>query len=285
MNCTSAITPCVCGNLPGMSIRSDFFGRDYCGPTRNCKGNWCREFKLRPQRAVDPNVKAGPTGVSDAAFVVSGMPLAYTVQFENLPSATGAAQVVIVTDQLDVQKLDLDTFELGPISFGERALVPPPDSQSYAGGIDLRPGQDLIVTVVAGLDRSTGLVTWTFTSIDPNTGQLTEDPAAGFLPPNTSPPAGEGMVTFSVASKAGLATGTSVANQASIVFDINAAIETPTWLNTIDRSAPLTRVLPLAATVSSPEFTVEWAGTDAGAGIFDPVGEPRTAGKIHHHSR
>jgi hypothetical protein len=67
--------------------------------------------------------------------------------------------------------------------------------------------------------------------------------------------------------KSGLATGTAIQNQAVIVFDTNAPIPTPTWLNTIDKDTPVTHVLPLAATQSSPTFTVQWTGTDAGSGI------------------
>ncbi|HET9762691.1 MAG TPA: hypothetical protein VFR50_04210, partial [Casimicrobiaceae bacterium] len=121
----------------------------------------------------------------------------------------------------------------------------------------------------AALDKTTGLITWRFTSIDPATGQLTEDPAAGFLPPNVNPPAGEGSVVFTVMPKSGLATNTAIRNQAQVVFDTNAPIATPTWLNTIDRDAPVTHVLPLPATVSATTFAVQWAGIDAGAGIRD----------------
>ncbi len=123
------------------------------------------------------------------------------------------------------------------------------------------------MTISAGLDTNTGLVTWRFTSIDPDTAELTDDPDAGFLPPNTAPPAGEGSVVFSVMPKRGLVTGTAIRNQAGIVFDTNAPIPTPTWLNTIDNDAPVTRVLPLAATQTVPMFTVRWTGSDAGSGI------------------
>src|SRR5207249_2434460 len=143
---------------------------------------------------------------------------------------------------------DLDTFRLGPISFGSFTLLPESAAQVFTGGIDLRPDQDLEVAVNATLDKSTGLVTWRFTSIDPATGQLTDDPDAGFLPPNVNPPAGEGSVVFTVTTKSGLATGTAIQNQAQVIFDTNAPIATPTWLNTIDRDAPVTHVLPLSTT-------------------------------------
>ena len=206
-------------------------------------------------------------GTVSAQFIPPDVPLSYSIHFENLNTATAPAQIVVVTDQLDLQAMDLDTFRLGPIAFGENTLLPAPGVKGWTGGMDFRPGQNLIVSVAAGLDQTTGLVTWRFTSIDPDTGELTDDPDAGFLPPNTTPPAGEGSVAFTVMPKSGLTTGTAIRNQAVIVFDTNAAIATPTWLNTIDRDAPITHVLPLAATQISPTFTVQWAGTDAGSGI------------------
>jgi hypothetical protein len=67
--------------------------------------------------------------------------------------------------------------------------------------------------------------------------------------------------------KSGLATGAAIRNQAQVVFDTNAPIATPTWLNTIDRDAPITHVLPLPTMQSVTTFPVQWTGTDAGAGI------------------
>ena len=226
-----------------------------------------QEISHLTENSVDPNDKVGTLGVADPGFVTNAAPLNYAVHFENLATATAPAQVVVITDQLDALKFDLITFQFGPISFGNVTLVPGPGLQAYAGEVDFRPDQNLIVTINGGLDKTTGLVTWRFTSIDPDTGELTDDPDAGFLPPNTAPPAGEGSVVFTVMPKSGLATGTAIGNQAAVVFDANAPIATPTWLNTVDRDAPATHVLPLAATQASPTFTVQWTGTDAGAGI------------------
>jgi len=224
---------------------------------------------IDPKKSVDPNDKGGPPGVGSAKFVAGDVPLSYTIHFENLETATAPAQVVEVTDQLDPLMMDLDTFRLGPISFGDNTLLPAPGVKGWTGGMDLRPDQNLIVMVKAALDKNTGLVTWNFMSIDPDTGQLTDYPDAGFLPPNTTPPAGEGSVVFTVMPKAGLSTGTLITNQAQIVFEVNAPINTPSWANTIDSTKPTSQVLPLPPTVSSTSFPVQWSGTDTGAGISD----------------
>ena len=274
----SPISPCRCESLPGMKVSSD---GNWCIPEKpDCSDHatvgalsgidpHCRKWPIIPKKAVDPNDKLGTLGVGDPGFVPAVTPLNYAIHFENLSTATAPAQVVVVTDQLDVQRMDLTTFQLGPITFGAVTLVPQPAAQTFTGGVDLSLEQDLQVVVTAALDKSTGLVTWRFTSIDPATGQLTDDPDAGFLPPNVNPPAGEGTVVFSVMPKSALATGTAIQNQAQVVFDTNAPIATPTWLNTIDRDPPVTHVLPLAATQSGTTFPVQWTGTDAGAGVRD----------------
>jgi hypothetical protein len=77
-------------------------------------------------------------------------------------------------------------------------------------------------------------VTWRFSSLDPATLQAPDDPSAGFLPPNNSVSDGEGSVLFTIKLKAGLAAGTQITNRASVVFDVNAPIDTPQWLNTVD---------------------------------------------------
>jgi hypothetical protein len=276
------LTPDHCDALPGYHVVKGSNGAPFCVPEKpanNCSklaanpmgsNQGCSIFPLRPKDSMDPNDKFGSMGVAGAHFLLDATPLSYTIVFENLATATAAAQEVVITDQLDVQSMNLDTFRLGPISFGpDITLVPPPGTQQYSGGIDLRPAQNLIVTVTASLDKATGLLRWRFMSIDPDTGQLTDDPDAGFLSPNTQPPAGEGSVAFSVERKAALASGTSICNQATIVFDLNAAIVTPQWCNAIDTIAPASNVAALAASQASPSFALHWSGSDAGSGIAD----------------
>ena len=235
-------------------------------PLKLAPGKQCMTFPLKPRQSLDPNDKVGTLGATPAQFLLSATPLSYGIHFENLATANAPAQEVVVTDQLDVTKVDLSTLSLGPISFGDRTLTPAPGVQQYTGGVDLRPDQTLVVTVQAGLDTNTGLLTWRFTSIDPNTGQFTEDPDAGLLPPNINPPEGEGSVVFTVQPKPGLATDTQICNRASIVFDVNAAIETPEWCNRIDTGPPVTAVDSMVAGCSGA-LSLHWSGSDVGAGL------------------
>ena len=163
----------------------------------------------------------------------------------------------------------MSTLSLGPISFGTNRVVPPPGLSTFAADVDLRPAEDLIVSITGSLDPNTGLLTWHFISIDPATGNLPVNPAVGFLPPDVNPPQGEGSVLFTVMPKQGLGTGTQITNQATITFDVNAPINTPTWLNTLDNTPPTSHVLALPSAEPNTSFTVSWSGSDVGAGIQD----------------
>ncbi|HZG52013.1 MAG TPA: SBBP repeat-containing protein, partial [Pyrinomonadaceae bacterium] len=218
--------------------------------------------------SFDPNDKVGASGAGAARYIAGAEPLRYAIYFENKPEANAPAQEVVITDQLDPSKLDFDTFSLGSIGFGKDKLITPPSGLSeFSTDVDLRPQNNLIVRLHAKLDKATGLVTWRFTSIDPKTGLLTDDPLAGFLPPNKTAPEGEGQVLFTVQPKRGLSTGTEIRNRARIVFDTNAPIDTPEWLNTVDNSKPVSAVLPLPASSNSARFAVSWSGSDTGSGI------------------
>ncbi|HEX8565073.1 MAG TPA: SBBP repeat-containing protein [Pyrinomonadaceae bacterium] len=218
--------------------------------------------------SMDPNDKLGAEGVGASRYIAGEEPLRYAVYFENKPDASAPAQDVVITDQLDAAKLDFDTFSLGLISFGKDKLIVPPSGLSeFTKDVDLRPANNLTVRINAKLDKTTGLLTWRFTSLDPVTMQPTEDPRAGFLPPNVTGNEGEGQVLFTVRPKENLATGTEIRNKAKIIFDTNAPIDTPEWLNTIDNSKPASQVGSLSATQSSGSFTLNWSGTDTGSGI------------------
>src|SRR5262249_6286284 len=123
------------------------------------------------------------------------------------------------------------------------------------------------VQVNVSFDPQTGLITWDMKSINPVTQDLVSDPLAGFLPPDNAQHAGEGFVSYVVHPKPALATGVLVLNQASIVFDVNAPIATPTVTNTIDRTSPVSAMLPLPAATPTTNLVVSWSGSDVGSGI------------------
>lgn len=227
---------------------------------------WQDSLAVRVVTSVDPNEKLGAGGVGPNRLIGSEQLLPYSIQFENQQTATAPAQEVRVMDALDGTKLDLNTVSLGTIKFGKRAnglpwtIEPPPGLSSYTKDVDLRPELNLLVRVGFNLDRATGSTAWSMISIDPATGQSPQDPQVGFLPPNVTPPQGEGSVALTVRPKTALANGTQVSNQASIDFD-GVTLSTGPWLNTIDTGAPLSNVMPLAANQDSLSFTVRWQAT------------------------
>lgn len=219
--------------------------------------------------AIDPNAKSGPFGPGAQQFHTSSTTYNYNVEFENEATASLPAQQVVVTDTLDSSNLDLSTFSLGPIGFGSYTLTPPSGAQQFTGGVDLRPDVNIIVKVDAGLNVATGVVTWHFTSLDADSEQVTTDPAAGFLPPNVTPPQGQGRMLYTIHPKAGIASGAVVCNQATVVFDTNAPINTQNWCNTVDDTAPSSSVTKLPATEPNASFPVQWSGSDTGSGVND----------------
>ena len=214
----------------------------------------------------DPNEKNGPPGAGSQMWISGANPSTYSVAFENQASATAPAGKVVVTDQLNSQLFNLASFSFGPIAFGSTLVTPTPGVNSYSTNVDLRPNINTIVAIKAGIDN-TGLITWTFQSLDPISGQPITDPTQGFLPPNTTPPEGQGSVSFFVNVNQGLTTGTAIPNQATVVFDFNSPITTNVWQNTIDNTPPVSSVGALNGNQNSNVFTVSWSGSDVGSGV------------------
>jgi hypothetical protein len=219
--------------------------------------------------SVNPNIKIGTQGVSEQKYVSGNEPLKYIIYCENVGTATAAAAEVTITDQIGTATVDLNTFSLGDITFGSSTVTPVAGLSEFSTMVDLRPDKNVVVRIDAGLDKDSGLVIWHLVAIDPDTNDYPEDTMLGVLPPNVTPPEGDGSVVFTIMPKAGLSTGTEVRNKASIVFDVNAAMITNEWLNTIDNDKPSSRVLSLAARQMNLSFPVYWAGTDVGAGVRD----------------
>jgi protocatechuate 3,4-dioxygenase beta subunit len=225
--------------------------------------------KVKQKLSHDPNELIGPAGVGPSNFVPGGELLPYTIDFTNEPTATAPAQIVVITEQLS-SNLDFSAFQLGDFGFGSIVVNVPPGLSSYSTRVDATASAGVFVDVNANVNLQTGLVTWTFTSIDPTTLDVPtgNQSLEGFLPPDKSAPQGEGFVSYTIAPKAGATTGTVINAQATVVFDTNNAINTPSISNTIDANVPTSSVAPLPATTTSRKFNVSWSGSDgAGSGI------------------
>ncbi|WP_210463878.1 T9SS type A sorting domain-containing protein [Rufibacter roseolus] len=224
---------------------------------------------VQPVNSFDPNDKIGLAGAGPLNFITGTEVFPYVIRFENKASATAAAQTVRIVDTLDMNTLDISTLQLGFFSFDDVIVNVPPGRKNYTVDVDLRPKNNLIVRIEAKLDEQKGILTWLYSSLDPATLLPTEDPEAGFLPPNKTAPQGEGGVFYTIKPKADLPTDAKIRNKAYIFFDNNEVIPTPTWANSVDKTPPVSKVKELAQTQRTEEFRVEWGGADEGAGIAE----------------
>jgi uncharacterized repeat protein (TIGR01451 family) len=185
----------------------------------------------------DPNEKVSIKGVGTQHAIDPIGSLHYTIYFENVSTASAAAQEVIVTDLLD-SDLQWPTFQPIEFSFGDQVLATSAATGGYSTRLtipDYRPGvaKTWWLDITADIDYASGQVTWTFRTLDPATGELPDDPLAGFLPPNDASGRGEGHVSFTIRPKADSPIGTVVTNKATITFDQEASITTNEVFNTL----------------------------------------------------
>jgi WD40 repeat protein/subtilase family serine protease len=221
--------------------------------------------------AIDPNEKQSPAGFGEERFVPRREAIPYTILFENLPTAQAHARQVVITDQLDPD-LDWRTFEVGTISFrGGRYTVEAPAGQRFfQTEVQMREEDGgLRVQILAGVDITTGQVTFRLTAIDPQTGEPPTSPLLGILPPNNEQREGEGFVTFRVKPKRTVPTGTVITNSATIVFDTEEPLTTNEVFNTIDALPPTTALEVSATYTNRTSFMVRWSGADdeGGSGL------------------
>jgi uncharacterized delta-60 repeat protein len=245
----------------------------WAGPVTECTDAFKPKTPLAINKpvavtSVDPNDKYGPVGEGSVHYLNSNYNLPYQISFENLDSATAAAQTVIIIDSLDMNTFDISTFELGFVSIGDSVHIIPQGLKEYETDIFLGPSNNIIARVEARVDTITGVVTWTFTSLDPTTLQVTTDPLAGFLPPNLIEPEGEGSVAYTIKTWDTLSTNTVIKNKAYIIFDVNSPIITNEWSNTEDDLSPMSQMYNLPPVVyNDSSIILSYSGSDFGSGI------------------
>jgi hypothetical protein len=212
---------------------------------------------------VDPNEKVGTSGIGSGQYIDAGDRLDYVVYFENKASASAAAQEVFVTDCLD-QDLDWTTLTLNEIAFADVVVGNTTGGSLFNTRVtipDHRPAEekDWWADVTSEFDFGTGCLDVTFRTLDPDTGDLPDDVFAGFLPPEDGTGRGQGHIALSITSKDDLDDATVITNRGTIVFDVNEAIVTNEWVNTVGAS-------------SLPVLTVATAGSGGGTVTSDPSG-------------
>lgn len=222
--------------------------------------------------SCDPNEIIGPDGTDDSLrFVSVNDTLLYTINFENDSAlASAPAQRVTIRQQFD-EDVNPFSMRLGTFGFANMTFEVPENSLTYTTRLSLHDTLDFDVEVTAGLDVDKREVFWVFQSIDNSTGRTPYDPSVGFLPINDSISSGEGFVTYTVIPESSSQTGDPITHQASIIFDVNAPIETNIWTNLIDAVAPTSVLSPIDPVQSSTSFTLSWTAQDdlGGSGVKD----------------
>ena len=148
----------------------------------------------------NPNNMIGPAGYGTAGYITTGLTLPYTIEFENQPTASAPAQNVVVTEQLS-SNLNWGTFQFGTIGFGNYVVAVPAGVINFSTQVNAVATLGLLVDITADLNPSTGLVTVTFTSIDPTTLDSPANPLSGFLSADSDPPDGEGYINYAIQPK------------------------------------------------------------------------------------
>ena len=187
--------------------------------------------------SFDPNDIYGYQDANGDKTVRNGLTqVYYTIEFENAPSfATAPAHDVYVTDILSPTLFDLSSFAPTRILIGDKEVtLTDADRERGVVTIDMRPAIYAVAQVEWNIDETTGTASWHISSLHPMTLEPVTDVNDGVLPVNTDG-SGQGQLSFDIRLKPDLANGTQVSNQASIVFDENSAIKTPTWVNTIEK--------------------------------------------------
>lgn len=217
--------------------------------------------------SYDPNMITGPSGIGANHYLNNTDYQTFTVSFENLETATAAAQIVKIYDTINVKKYDLSTFSFGSIGIGDKFFRLPPNRKEFAIERNITQNIPVKVRINGGIDETTGVITWQFVAIDTNTNLIPI--LEGFLPPNVTHSEGEGFVRYTVKPKSNLPDGTLFENRASILFDQNDAILTNVWQNTLDIGKPTSGLL--ATVIQDTIIRLELNGSDlvSGIGYYD----------------
>ena len=216
----------------------------------------------------DPNEMTGYSAPSGSRHMSDEVKtIGYDIEFENDPEiANSAAHRIVIENQLDPTKFDLKTFTPKDITLSGKK-VELNGSKSFVQTLDLRPEIDAIAELQCAYNVQTGLIRWTFTSLDPMSMEPTDDIMQGVLPVNYDGTSGIGNVTYTVDLLKTFPDGTEISNKASIIFDNNDAIETPVWTNTIDAVCPEGRVTG-AVLVNDSTATIRCEGSDERSGVW-----------------
>ncbi|MBQ8968963.1 MAG: hypothetical protein IJ064_04420 [Bacteroidaceae bacterium] len=218
--------------------------------------------------SFDPNEIYGYLSESGTKYLADSVArVNYTIEFENDTAlATASAHTIVIRDTLDSRYFDLGTFTPMSVKIGNHTEQLDGNPE-FVKTIDMRPEINAIAQVTGEYDPAKGIATWTFQSLDPMTMEPTDDVMQGILPVNYDGTSGIGEVLYEIGVKQGKADGTEVNNRASIVFDYEAPILTPTWTNIVDAIPPTSCIMD-GSFDSDSTIVLTLQGEDNRSGIW-----------------
>lgn len=229
-----------------------------------------------PQPPSDPNDIYGYLAESGSKFIADSVEkVNYTIEFENDTTfAMASAHTIAVRDTLDSRYFKLDTFLPTGIKLGghdvflsDADVTTKNGNTTFVKTIDVRPEINAIAQVEGAYNSQTGIAEWRFTSLDPMSMEPTDELIQGILPVNIDGTSGIGEVMFEVGVKPNKGDGTEVKNRASIVFDYEEPILTPTWTNIVDAVAPESYIKQVVME-NDTVATLHLVGSDNRSGVW-----------------
>ena len=211
----------------------------------NCKDP--NPHLCNPYNPGDPNEMHGYLSEAGSKYISNNVKeVGYTIEFENDPKiANASAHKIVVTNNLDAQVFDLNTFKPTRVQIGDK-VIELDGEPNFTKTIDMRPAINAIAEVNLNYDSNTGVAQWTITSLDPMTMEETYDIMQGVLPVNNGGN-GLGFLSYNIGIKKQMEDGDEISNSATITFDFEEPIETPVWTNTVDAIAPKSEITFSAA--------------------------------------
>ena len=262
-------TYCIAHNIPSYTLSPEEYYQDWAIANYDAQiiENYLRSNKIEKLsqvvNSIDPNEKAGPSGFGLQNFVLSEQFFKYIIYFENVDSATAAAQEVMILDTLE-NSLNWTSFRFNDIQFGENMISMSDSNTTFSANFRLNDTTE--VQIRTTFDPQTGIARWYLRGTD-----LRNADYADFLPPNKKSPEGEGHVSFTIKPKQNLFSGAQIINKASIIFDMNPPMKTNEVVNTIDALPPSSSITSITVTESPLQFELSWTGNDeqSGSGLKD----------------
>lgn len=241
---------------------------------QNCiacrSGNCQKGGKSEPRVPVDPNEIIGYVAESGSLAVgAEQTQMPFTIEYENdTLFATTHAHTVVVTDTIDGNVYDLESFSATSFTIGEN-VTPAYGEQSFVQTVDMRPEINALAQVQLNyrIDSTFAVATWTFSSLDPMTLEPTEIDTLGFLGIG-----GTGEVDFIINRKDDLPDSTVMSNRAYITFDNEEPIATSTWRNVIDNTPPTSRVDSVTYDGGTATVAIQAADNLSGAWRYNVYG-------------